>query len=192
MASIYDQTIANAANIILKTSDRDLSSEGYSQKVFNSAKISIPKLHLDQTKVDIKQEEISYRNAPPGISFSTSGSRTIEYAIYIIPVSGDMELFAYLVRPYIDRRTTYVEYKNLYYKEYSNIQISGNDDLINQIKNRVVSFTTNVNTNLKQFEDEVNNFHETKLKPTIDEFIKSEIEKRNLTSDSVSKLNPFT
>jgi hypothetical protein len=55
----------------------------------------------------------------------------------------------------------------------------------------VVGFTTNVNTNLKQFEDEVNNFHETKLKPTINEFIKSEIAKRNLTSESVSKLNPF-
>lgn len=191
MANIYDQTIANAANIILKTSDRELSSEGYNQRVFNSAKISIPKLHLDQTKVEIKQEEISHRNAPPGISFSISGSRTIEYAIYSIPVSGDMELFAYLVRPYIDRRTTYVEYKNLYYKEYSNVQISGNDELINQIKNHVVGFTTNVNSNLKQFEDEVNNFHETKLKPTIDEFIKSEIAKRNLTSDSVSKLNPF-
>ncbi|RZL40165.1 MAG: hypothetical protein EOP00_27005 [Pedobacter sp.] len=113
MANIYDQTIANAANIILKTSDRELSSEGYNERVFNSAKISIPKLHLDQTKVDIKQEEISYRNAPIGISFSTSGSRIIEYAIYSIPVSGDMELFAYLVRPYIDRRTTYVEYKNI-------------------------------------------------------------------------------
>jgi hypothetical protein len=191
MADIYNQTIANAANIILKTSDRELSSEGYNQKVFNSAKIRIPKLHLDQTEVDIKQEEISYRNAPPGISFSTSGSRTIEYAIYVIPVSGDMELFGYLVRPYIDRRTTYVEYKNLYYKEYSNVQISGNDDLISQIKNRVVGFTTNVNNNLKQCEEEVNNFHENKLKPTIDEFIKSEIAKRNLTSDSVSKLNPF-
>ena len=191
MANIYDQTVANAASIILKTSDRELSSEGYNERVFNSAKISVPKLHLDQTKVDIKQEEISYRNAPIGISFSTSGSRIIEYAIYSIPVSGDMELFAYLVRPYIDRRTTYVEYKNLYYKEYSNVQISGKDELINQIKNRVVGFTTNVNTNLKQFEDEVNNFHETKLKPTINEFIKSEIAKRNLTSDSVSKLNPF-
>jgi hypothetical protein len=191
MANIYDQTIVNAANIILKTSDRELSSERYNEKVFNSAKISIPKLHLDQTKVDIKQEEISYRNAPIGISFSTSGSRIIEYAIYSIPVSGDMELFAYLIRPYIDRRTTYVEYKNLYYKEYSNVHISGNDELINQIKNRVVGFTTNVNTNLKQFEDEVNNFHETKLKPTINEFITSEIAKRNLTSDSVSKLNPF-
>jgi hypothetical protein len=191
MANIYDQTIANAANIILKTSDRDLSSEGYNERVFNLAKISIPKLHLDQTKVAIKQEEISYRNAPIGISFSNSGSRIIEYAIYSIPVSGNMELFAYLVRPYIDRRTTYVEYKNLYYKEYSNVQISGNDELINQIKNRVVAFTTNVNNNLKQFEDEVNNFHETKLKPTINEFIKSELTKRNLTSDSVSKLNPF-
>jgi hypothetical protein len=191
MANIYDQTIANAANFILKTSDRELSSEGYNLRVFNSAKINIPKLHLDQTKVEIKKEEISYRNAPPGISFSISGSRSIEYAIYSIPVSGDMELFAYLVRPYIDRRTTYVEYKNLYYKEYSNAQISGNDELINQIKNRVVGFTTNVNANLKQFEDEVNNFHETKLKPTIDEFIKSEIAKRNLTSDSETKLNPF-
>lgn len=191
MASIYDQTIAKAANIVLKTSDRELSSQEYNLRVFNSAKISIPKLHLDQTKVEIKQEEISYRNAPPGIRFSVSGSRTTEYAIYTIPVSGDMELFAYLVRPYVDRQTTYVEYKNIYYKEYSNVQISGNDELINQIKNRVVGFTTNVNANLKQFEDEVNNFHETRLKPTIDEFIKSEIAKRNLTSDSESKLNPF-
>ena len=102
-----------------------------------------------------------------------------------------MELLAYLVRSYIDRRTTYVEYKNLYYKEYSNVPISGNDELINQIKNRVVGFTTNINSNLKQFEDEVSNNHETKFKLTIDDFIKSEIAKRNLTSNSVSKLNPF-
>lgn len=191
MANIYDQTIANVANIISKSPDRELSSEGYNQSVFNSAKISIPKLHLDQTKVEIKQEEISFLNAPPEISFSISGSPTIEYAIYSIPVSGDLELFTSLIISYIDRRTIFVEYKNLYYKEYSNVQISGNDELINQIKNRVVSFTTNVNFKLMQFEDEVNNFHEMTLKPTIDELIKSEVAKRNLKSDSISKLNPF-
>lgn len=191
MANIYDQTIASAANIILKTSDRELSSEGYADKVYNSARISIPKIALEETKVQIKEEEISYRNAPPGISFSISGSRRIEYVIYSIPIRGDKELFAYLVRPYIDRRRTYVDYNILYYKEYSDVKISGNDELINQIKERVKAFTTNVNASLKQFEDEVNNFHETKLKPTIAEFIKSEIAKRNLTSDSESKLNPF-
>jgi hypothetical protein len=191
MASIYDQTIANAANIVLRASDRELSSDGFSETVFKSAKINIPKLNLPQTKVQIKTEEISYRNAPPGISFSISGSRTIEYALYSIPVSGDMELFAYLVRPYIDRRRTYMEYNTLYYKEYSDIKISGNDELVNAIKERVVAFTTNVNNSLSQFENEVNQFHENKLKPTIAEFIKSEIVKRNLKSDSESKLNPF-
>ena len=59
MANIYDQTIANAANIILKTSNRELSSEGYTEKVYNSAKISIPKIVLEETKVQIKEEEIS-------------------------------------------------------------------------------------------------------------------------------------
>lgn len=191
MASIYDQTIANAANIVLRASDRELSSDGFNETVFKSAKINIPKLNLPQTKVQIKTEEISYRNAPPGISFSISGSRTIEYALYSIPVSGDMELFAYLVRPFIDRRRTYVEYNTLYYKEYSDIKISGNDELVNAIKERVVGFTTNINNSLSQFENEVNQFHENKLKPTIAEFIKSEIEKRNLKSDSESKLNPF-
>ena len=67
MANIYEQAIANAANIILKTSDRELSSEGYAGKVYNSAKIDIPKILLEDTKVQIKEQEISFRNAPIGI-----------------------------------------------------------------------------------------------------------------------------
>ncbi len=192
MANIYQQIITNAANVITKANNRELSSEEYKENVFNSVKIKIPKVHLDQIKIDIKAEEISYRNAPPEISFSVSGSKIVEYAIYIIPVSGDMELFGYIIRPYINRRTTYIQYNNLYYKEYSNNPISGNDDLINEIKNRVVNFINNVNSSLKQFEGDVENFHETKLKPIIDTYIQSEIAKRNLTSDSISKLNPFT
>jgi hypothetical protein len=191
MANVFDQSIATAANIILKASDRELSANGFEERVFNNSKINVPKLNLDQTKVQIKKGEISYRNAPPGMTFSLSGTTEVEYAIYSIPVSGDMEIFGYLVRPFIDRRRTYVEYNTLYYKEYSNTQISGNDRLIEEIKNRVKGFTQNVNEALKQFDNEVQNFNETRLMPTIKQFIQSEIDKRNLKSDSESKLNPF-
>ncbi len=102
-----------------------------------------------------------------------------------------MNIFAYLVRPFIDRIRTYIDYNTLCYREYSNTLISGNDQLIEEIKNRVKAFSQDVDNSLKQFENEVQQFNQTKLKPTIVQFIKSEIDKRNLRSDSENKLNPF-
>jgi len=191
MNNLYQQVIANAGNIVSKANDRQLSEDGFNEKVFSTSKIKMPKLNLEQTKVQIKTEEISYRNAPPGIAFSMSGSKSVEYAIYSIPLSGDIDLFVHLARPYIDRRVTYLEYNTLYYKEYSNSKLSGNEDLINAIRNRVVNFTTNINNSLSQFEQELNQFYDTQLKSAIEDFIKSEIAKRNLKSDAESKLNPF-
>ncbi len=191
MKHFYDQMIASATKITLEALDRELSAPQFYERVFNGSKITTPKLNLDRTQVQIKKEEISYKNAPPGISFSMSGNTTVEYVLYNIPITGNMDIFASLVKPYIDRQRTYVDRNTLFYKEYSNMVITGNDDLINEIKNRVIDLTTQINNSLKQHEDELIQFYEITLKPTINEIIKSEISKRNLSSESESKLNPF-
>lgn len=191
MTDFYNQMIANATKITLEASDRELSTPQFYEKVFNSSKITSPKLNLDRTQVQIKKEEISYHNAPPGINFSMNGNTTVEYVLYNIPITGNMEMFASLVKPFIDRQRTYVDYNTLFYKEYSNIIITGNDSLINEIKNRVIDLTTKINNTLKQQEDEFIQFYEITLMPTIDKIIESEITKRNLSSESESKLNPF-
>ncbi len=191
MTNIYNKVIESAKKTVTNASNMELSSDTLNERIFNSLKIKPPKINLEQTNVQIKVEEISFRNAPPGIAFSTSGPTLVECAIYGIPISGDMDLFASIIQPLIDRRKTYLEYSKLFYKEYSNDKISGNEDLINSIKKRVVSFTTSVNNLLLQFEQQANQFNETNLKPTITQLIESEIIKRNLKSDSESKLNPF-
>jgi len=191
MSNIYNEIINSAAKAISNASDRELASEAFSERVFNSLKINPPKIDLEKTNVQIKTEEISLRNAPPGISFSMNGPTLVECAIYSIPVSGKMDIFISIIGPLIDRRKTYIEHSKLYYKEYSNERISGNENLIHAIKNRVIAFTTNVNNLLSQFEQQANQFNETNLKLTIAQVIKSEIIKRNLKSDSESKLNPF-
>ncbi|MGA0556616.1 hypothetical protein ACO2Q8_08195 [Larkinella sp. VNQ87] len=191
MINIFDQKIAGAAKAIQQASDRDLSLPNYNEKVFDRFKVMSPKLSLEQTKVQIKKESISFRNAPPGISFSISGNTIVECAIYSIPVFGDVDLFEIYIKPYIDRQMTYFENKTLFYREYSNTQITGNDELIAEIKKHVIQFTDNVNNILAQCENEVNEFHNSRLKPRIDEMIRLEIDRRNLKSNSEAKLNPF-
>lgn len=109
MTQIYSQAISKAASFISKSTDRELCNENCNTVVFNSAKIDFPRLNLEQTKVQIKQEEISFSNAPRGIGISISGNKIVECAIYNTPVIGDRELFSVIVRPYIDRQKTYVE-----------------------------------------------------------------------------------
>ena len=102
-----------------------------------------------------------------------------------------MKMFATLVGRYLDRQITYAEHNALYYKEYSNVPITGNDDLIGEIKNRVLNFTAKINDELKRFEDELISFHKTTFEPKIKQLIQSEIDKRNLNYSSAAKLNPF-
>ncbi|KIA94339.1 hypothetical protein OC25_10500 [Pedobacter kyungheensis] len=191
MTNIYQHSLSKASNIILKSTDRDLSSEEYNETVFQNSKIIVPKLQLDQTRVSIEEEQISFRNAPAGISFSISGSNLVEYVLYEIPIYGDIELFGSLSARHIDRTRTYIEYNKFCYKEYSNHKISGNNELIEEIKNRVLRITTDINDLLKSFEEEVNGFYASHLMPSIQSAIDSEIKRRNLKSDSESKLNPF-
>ena len=191
MSIIYDKIIAIANHVIHKASDRELSGPQFNEKVFADSKITIPKLNLDRTRVKIEKESISYHNAPPGISFSLSGNSIIEYALYDIPITGDIQLFGTLVGRHIDRQSAYVESSVLHYKEYSNIVITGNDILINDIKKRVVQLTNKITATLKEFENDMEQFYENTLKSNIEAGIESEKIKRDLKSDSESKLNPF-
>lgn len=191
MSNLYQQSLSKASNIILKSSDRDLSSAEYNERVFQNSKIIVPKLQLDQTKVSIKEEQISFRNAPAGISISMSGPTLVEYALYEIPINGDIELFGSISKRHIDRTRTYIQSTKFCYKEYSNHKISGNDGLIEEIKKRVIGITTSINDLLKSFEADVDSFNTSELKPIIDSSINSEIMRRNLKSNSESKLNPF-
>jgi hypothetical protein len=185
------EIIARGRKIVLAASNMELNDSNFAQKVRSSLKINSPKLSLERTQVQIKEEKISFNNAPEGIPFSLSGDTVIEFAMYKIPIIGDMETFASLVGRYLDRRTTFVESNNLCYKEYSNIPITANDELINAIKNRVVTFTTKINNELEQFAKELDDFYETVFMPTINQFIELEITKRDLNSNSAAKLNPF-
>jgi hypothetical protein len=191
MRNIYQQMLERGSNTVLKASHTDLNDLSFYDKVFNSSKVSLPKLDLERTRVEIKEEQISYRNAPPNISFSISGNTNIEYAIYKIPIVGDIELFGSLVGRHIDRQTTYVEYQTLCYKEYSNIPITNNDGLIDAIKARFLSFTNKINNELNQFDQELTDFYNTTFEPNVRGLIETEISKRNLNSSSASKLNPF-
>ncbi len=187
----FDHSLKKAMDYINRSDDNQLNSPGFSETVFNQCKISIPVLNLERVKTEIKSEEINYRNAPPGINFSLSGSTVVEVALYTIPVSGNEELFKLVVGRYIDRQRTYYEHGNLYYKEYSNFNISGNSELINAIKNRVKEFTDSVIQALEQLSNEIEEFHQTKLKPSIESHLNSEINRRRQRRDSESQLNPF-
>jgi len=191
MATILDKITAIANNAIIRASDRDLSDEHFCERILLTSKVKAPKLNLDQTQVKIEKESISYRNAPPGINFSLSGNNIIEYVLYKIPITGDLEIFANLAGRYINRQTVYVDSSTLYYKEYSNSIITGNEELINDIKGRVLQLAERIKIPLQEFEAEIEQFYQDELKPKIYAAIEVERNKRNSKSDSETKLNPF-
>ncbi|EOG6897067.1 hypothetical protein ACLH3T_002444 [Flavobacterium psychrophilum] len=191
MKNINDNQLNNAYKQVTNSTDRDLFDDNFELKVFENTKIVVPYLDTEKTNVKIEKEMISYHNAPPGISFSPG--QTMEVAYFKIPIVGSLDLFSALVQnQFYNREVKYVEGRTLIYREYSSQQISGNDDVINGIKERAKIQVDNLIKILENFKVTAEQFNENELKENIKTFILKERDKRNLKSNSENKLNPFS
>lgn len=190
MANIFEEQLQKAARQIIDSYDRDLFADNYENRVLESYKIKTPYLEKDKTKVTIQEEVISFHNAPPGVSFTPG--QTMEVAYFQVPIGGDLDLFAALVRhQFYNRQVKYVDGRTLYYREYSTRPITGNQELIDAIKQRAKTEIDNIQNALDEFKKTADEFNEGDLKKTITNFVTQERERRNKKSNSENQLNPF-
>ncbi|WP_202703288.1 hypothetical protein [Flavobacterium sp. UGB4466] len=190
MKNVYQAILENVKMKILKSSDRDLFSDQFENVTYNTYAIETPSLDKTQTVVKIDKEIIGFHNAPSGVSFSPGSY--MDYAIFQIPIIGNLELFGNIVgNQFYNGSNKYVNGRNFLYKEFSSQPISGNEPLIEQIKERAKNSVNGLETALASFKKVAENFNQNELKNLISEVTASEKEKRNTKSDSENKLNPF-
>ncbi|GEM_PF-4972681 len=186
----FNHSLQSAKTRIIMSTDSDLLSPSLENNVYESCKIYAPYLEKESTKVSIEKDRLSFNNAPAGFSFSPG--EIYEYALFAVPIIGDLEVFAEVAKGHFySGNNKFVSGKILYYKEFSEQPIAGNDGIIESIKGRAKIAINSVQTSLDAFKDKVDLFNENELKSNISEWIREEKEKRNMKSDAEDKLNPF-
>lgn len=185
----FNHSLQSAKSRIIKSNNTELLSDSFEGKIFEACKIYSPNLEKESTKVSIGTERLSFNNAPNGFSFSPGDP--YEYALFAVPISGNLEVFNEVVpRHFYNGNNKFVQGQIFYYKEFSEHTIAGNDEIIESIKGRAKVAINNIQNSLDAFNDKVDLFNE-ELKTKIVEWIKEEKEKRNMKSDAEDKLNPF-
>lgn len=116
----------------------------------------------------------------------------MEVAYFHVPIIGDLDLFASLVRQqFYNRKVKYVDGRTLIYREYSTRPITGNQELIDAIKQKAKTEIDTIQTALNEFKKTADAFNEGDLKKNIEKFITQERVRRNKKSNSENQLNPF-
>jgi hypothetical protein len=190
MRQIFEQKKIDANKTILSVNDSELNSEGFSEKIYDQFKIKTPHLDKENTDVQINEEMIGFGNAPNGISFRPG--QKMEYALFSVPVIGDTELFGIITKHlFTNSKNSGFDGRNVLYKEFSQTKITGNDNIIKQIKNNAKDKFDAIESTLEEFKKDADEFNENDLKPFIIDNVEKERKKRNTRNDSENKLNPF-
>ena len=191
MKNVYQTILENAKMKIMKSSDKDLFSDQFESVIYDTYAVETPSLDKSKTVVKIDKEIMGFHNAPSGVSFSPGSY--MDYAIFQIPIVGNLDLFGSIVgNQFYNGSNKYLNGRNFLYKEFSSHPIAGNEPLIEQIKERAKISVNGLETALESFKKNADNFNQNELKNLISEITASEKEKRNTKSDSENKLNPFS
>ena len=189
MATLFDKSIEEAQNLILNASNKDLFSNDFENNVFNRVNVETPLLEKEKTTTEIGSDIITSQNAPENITYTPG--RPMEYALFVVPIKGDLELFSNVVGYLFDNRKKFIFSNNACYKEFGRHPITGNKELENEIKNNAKGFIEVVEGKLKEFNITAEKFNVESLKPSIIKIIESERKKRNDLRESETRLNPF-
>jgi hypothetical protein len=189
MKSIFEKRKAEASKAVAHASDSTLNGANYAEELFRQLKINPPILQTEKTQTDIGVETISFHNAPPGPF--TPGQK-MEYAIFKVPVGGDIKIFAALAGNFGWDGNLKRDDSNIYYRELSSKKIDWNDEVIASIRENAKARFQGVMTMFDKFQSEAKHFNEEDLKPFISKLIDDERKRRNSLSESSRKLNPFT
>lgn len=189
MATVFDITMENAQKMIFEASNRDLTSNDFEGRVFHKLSVETPQLDKEKTTSQIGKEIISFHNAPENISFVPG--EPMEFALIMVPIKGDLELFSMIAGYLFDRRKKYTYSNNACYKEFGKHPITGNEQLANEIKNNAKGFFETIEKILNDFRVKAEKFNEEVLKPEINRIIEIERKRRDDQKKSEQQLNPF-
>jgi hypothetical protein len=190
MKHIFDRARQNAKRAISEAKNDELFSDQFEENIFNENKIVTPYLDKDNTSQKIDNEVVGVDNPPPsGVSF-TPGEK-LEFALFSVPIKGDIELFLEIIKGIFWDNQKFISGKTLYYKEISKKPITNNDEVIDSIRKNAQDFINGVQRDLEQFNNKAEQFNENDLRPTIENEISEERKKRNDRGSSEDKLKPF-
>lgn len=190
MKKFFDAILTSVIKTISDSTDSELFSDQIEESTFNQYKIELPSLDKKNSKIDIAQEIIGFHNAPEGVNFTPG--HPMEYALFTIPVLGSVNIFKLITGPLYSDRKVGFDGEYLYYKEFSTQRITGNDPVIQNIRENARLKIGLFESRLDGFKVEVDSFHVNSLKPTIKQTIENERKKRERKSDSIKKMNPFS
>ncbi len=190
MRNFFDAILDKVKTKVLNANDSLLFSADFEENLLQKYKLVLPSLDKKQTKVKIGQEIMGFHNAPPGVSFSPGSP--MDYAMFEVPVIGNLELFASIAKNnFYSSSTNFFQNRTVIYREFSPNQIAGNDTVIENIKERAKNAFENIELSLSSFQATVDDFNDNELKNYISQIIQQERDRRSEKSNSEAKLNPF-
>ncbi len=161
-------------------------------KLLKRNKIEVPVLDTSKTESYIKAEQVPGTQLPSGMLFQMGKLYDIEMANYSIPFKGTSELFNCSPTVMIGIVNDVILNVNgfLSFKLTSWGKITGNNEAIEAIKKQLLSMVERINENLKNIENDVNNFN-SRIKPIMVSLLTERVKYTKLKNDSSNKLNPF-
>jgi hypothetical protein len=174
---------------ILNLNDSVLQSPNLANALFTQIKVSVPTLVKERTVVNTGKIIADHSNTPTHMTFSYG--EAMEYALYSIPIDGSAEVLKKLITRSLYENKIYISGNNLFYKEFSNVPIVGNQEEIDRIKQNFLKFIALVQDLIESAVKEAEEFNENVVKKEINEAITTEIERRKSKGSAESQLNPF-
>jgi hypothetical protein len=190
MKTVYETQIEIAKNLIVNSTDSDLFSNEFEEKIYQRLKIDPPMLDTNNVNVKIGSETITSENPPLNISYTPG--RLLEYVEFTTPVLGNLELFQSSFKNYFHRLSNYkFEQGKMIFKQFSHTTISGNESEISKLRSNFRNSITEFQRQLEEIKMRTNSFNLNDLKECVSTTVAYEIKRRTVKKESEKQLNPF-
>lgn len=190
----FDQLERTIANEIDSFSDHHLLSlniDDTTNKLILKHKIVVPSLDKPLISNSISEEQVSGDQLPSGTAFHPGTIYKIEVVHYSIPFDGDGRFFEYC--PTIFTGATLdanIDPPHLIISLTRYCKITGNNEIIEQIKNELIRKIEIIEQNLNYLITDVQRFSPI-LESKIKSYLTKKIKHVTTKNDSSDQLNPF-
>jgi hypothetical protein len=153
--------------------------------------IKVPELDKSLTKTFLSTKKISGWEFPSGTRFEHGRIYEIEIANYVVPFSGDGEIFSCTPTSFVNGLIEAEVSRNTVTLQFTNYgTIAGNDEAIESMKQLFMKYVESIEENLTALKSDVEqNSPRQKLK--FKSYLDEKIRKAKFKFDSGDKLNPF-
>jgi hypothetical protein len=190
MQKLFNERLQQAANSARDCSNQELMSTEFRDQVYDDAKIVTPRLNKNNIKISLGEQIMTSSNAPNGVYYTPG--KPLDYAEFAIAIIGKATIMEDLLKNLILNSQGYIQIsgQKLIIRELSTDKISGNDGVIEYVKEQAKHKIYIIEKSLNDFDNEVLIFNKLLLS-TIDDVIEEERIKRKTDNDTLDKLKLF-